>query len=61
MRVTMGDIPKVTSSVSFFDLFGSDKKTGAKVLKHPSELRALFEKLQGMKFDLLHDEDDSIN
>lgn len=51
MRKALGEIPRVTNSVSFTELLTADPATGARVLKDPSELRALFERVPGLDFD----------
>ncbi len=46
-----GEIPKITNFISFLDLFDTDPQSGAKIIKNPKRLRALFEEHEGMNFD----------
>lgn len=59
MRQFCGEIPKLPAALSFFDLFTRDYNTNAKVLKQPNELKELFERLPGMKFDELNDDSEN--
>ena len=51
LRKALGEIPRVNHCVSFLDLFRKDAETGAKILKYPSDLRDLFERIQGVDFE----------
>lgn len=41
----------MTNAVSFLDLFRKDSETGARILKYPSDLRGLFERVHGIEFE----------
>lgn len=51
MRKALGEIPRVTNSVSFTDVLRTDSITGARVLKSPADLLALFERVPGLDFE----------
>ena len=51
MRKALGEIPRVTESVSFTDLFRTDSATDARVIKDPATLRHLFEQVPGLDFE----------
>ena len=41
----------MTNNLSFDSLFRSDRKTGARILKHPDALQSLFERIPGIDFE----------
>ena len=52
LRVALGEIPRTPAYVSFMDLFRTDYNSGAKILKTPEDLRAIFVAIPNMKFNL---------
>lgn len=54
-----GEIPKITNFINFQDLFDIDPQSGAKIIKNPIRLRALFELHEGMNFDNVNDNMDN--